>query len=261
MIKSAKKEALLATLKKMDTDHPEIGLLHEIQDFRDEKLIIIINDVLFVNIGVQKVIAHLIDYFTRVRLLSLVGCDGAAGDVDTGWLKNIKDQKLRSDIVDSLLLSGKLTGIEYCHVYCSTPFVLFGPEDKELYSRAGKLWEKITPLRNFLDKDKTESRIKEAMNNPKLAPLFTDFQEFIELDRRRAKAMANNQLRKMMEIGTETSAIICRGNLPKYIAEELSDQRISYAIIDPAKVAADDKNTYEKMFSEQNKNFDHYETM
>lgn len=249
-----KNKALLATLRKMNSNYPEIGLVRDILDCGDEKLMMIIQDTPFINIRVQKVIAHLIDYLTKIRVLSLVGCDGASGGVEisTDWLKRIKDQRLRSDVVDALFEEGKLTGLEYCHVFSSTPFVLFAPEDKKLYEQSVALWKKITPLRNFIDEEKTESRIMQAMNTPKWKPLFDDFQEFLILEQRRASAMVDNLDRKMQEMEVQTSALICKGNLPQNIVAELSQRRISYVIVDPAKAAADDKKTYEKMLSQQN---------
>ena len=254
MTTSAKQTALLATLRTMHSEHPEIGLVRDIQDLDSEKLMVVIHDSTFLNVSIQKVIAYLIDRLTKLRLLNIVGCDGAfRGELDTGWLKNIRDQEIRKTIADTLLKQGKLTGLEYCHIYSSTPFVYFGSEDEELYFQSGAIWEKITPLRNFLDEEKTVARINVAMNTPELKPLFDDFQEFLKLEQRRAKTMVDNLLRKMQEMGSETSALICRGNLPKHVIEELSHRRISYVVIDPAKAADDDRKTYEKMFEDQRK--------
>ena len=250
---SAKKTAILATLRTMHSEHPEIGLVRDIKDLGGEKIVLVIHDTPFVNVSIQKVIAVLIDRLVKLRFLSLVGCDGSSGEIDTGWLKDIRYQEFRDSIIDSLLESGKLTGLEYCHIYSSTPFVLLGTEDKKMYDQAAAVWEKLTPLRNFLDEEKTERRIREAMNIPKLKPLFDDFQEFLKLDQRRANVMVNNILRTMKEMDIEISALICRGNLPEYVVKDLSQRGISYVIIDPARAADDDKKTYEKIFEQQRK--------
>jgi len=258
MATSSTKKLLLEALQKM---HSSIGIIRITQDFGDDKLIVIIHGNRFINPDVQGVIALLIRYLVQIRVISLVGCDGAFGDVDTDWIKTAKDgdtpvkidQNTQRSIVDALLKAGELKGVEVARMLSSTPFTLFGPESKELYDRAAGLWEELTPLRDLLNRcatpEQQETTLREAMNSPQWKPLVAKFMEFVELDHQRANAIVDRMLEKMRGMNLQTSVIECQGNLPEYISNELSRRRISYIIIDPTKTTPDDIEKYEKVFA------------
>jgi len=130
MTTSAKKTALLTILRQM---HTQLGFVKQVRGTSDGKLLVILENSAFTNVSVQQAIYRILNYLVEIRVLNLVGCDGACGEVDTGWLRNVRDQNLRTQMTDSLFKDGKLTGVEYCHIYSTTPFVLFGVDDKDLW--------------------------------------------------------------------------------------------------------------------------------
>jgi len=246
------KEALLATLKSMGS---HLGFIDKIEIFGNHKLIIIIHDTPFINVSVSKVIYRILSRLIELRLTYLVAIDGAhSGDIDTGWLKGITDYSLKAEIVNSLFEKGELTAVEYLHMTSNTPFILFGPEDKELYDQAAKLWVEITPLWKFINKDRTEAQLQKALNDPSLRPLCYKFVEFENLDHKRADKILENVLNKMNEINCNIAVLICKGNLPEYISTNAKNEMISYVIINPSKASEDDIREYESRLNRQVKN-------
>lgn len=248
-IRDPKKKALLATLRSMNS---YLGLINKIEIFGDHKLIIIIHDTPFINVSVSEVIYRILSRLIELRLIPIVAIDGAhSGDVSTGWLKGITDYSLRGEVVDTLFEQGKLTAVEYLHVKSNTPFILFGPEDEQLYDQAAKLWVELAPLWKFINEDRSGAQIQKALNDPSLRSLCYKFAEFDTLDHKRADKILENMLNKMGEVNQDIAALVCKGNLPQYISTKAEDEFISYVIINPSNTSVDDINEYEKRLNEQ----------
>lgn len=100
---SNKSSLLLAELSHMPR---AVGAVAEERLFTEKCLVVLMHDCSFINVDVQRATVKLIDCVVNTRFVNLVACDGAYGDVDTGWLRNIGDLTLRKAIVDNLFEEG-----------------------------------------------------------------------------------------------------------------------------------------------------------
>ncbi|MCL2145425.1 MAG: nucleoside monophosphate kinase, partial [Endomicrobia bacterium] len=95
---------------------------------------------------VQKNISLIIDAFDKKYSLKNVYVEGAYGNVDIGWLTNVKDNELKNSVLENMLASGDITGTEYFAASKNKGNFLLGLEDKKIHrgniKRLGTLIEK-----------------------------------------------------------------------------------------------------------------------
>ncbi|MFC1501424.1 tetratricopeptide repeat protein [Elusimicrobiota bacterium] len=99
-----------------------------------DKVIVNIQD-LHCHYDAQKNISRLISILDKECNLKKIYVEGASGKVDTAWLSSIKDQALKSNIVNTLFKQGKLAGTEYYSINQNKPPVLMGMEDNDIYEK------------------------------------------------------------------------------------------------------------------------------
>jgi len=96
------------------------------------RVVINIQD-LHCNGEVQKNIAGILKLIDSKYKLSKVYVEGASGQLDTSWLVNIPDTKLRKALVEKMVDQGHLTGTEYFAALSGKKDILSGIEDEKLY--------------------------------------------------------------------------------------------------------------------------------
>lgn len=251
------KKDILAILKGVEKKESDLGIIIDKKIYNDNKLLIILHDFSFLSASNFKNTFNFIKFLINYRMINLVACDGAirCEEIDTGWISGIQDLDMQTKIADNLYESGKLTPVEYCHIWAknnNTPFILFGPEDEKLYLKANELFIKYAPLRKYiLENGNTESALLDASKIPEFQPLFGYFLEFDKVDHERAKIILQNLLKKMDEKKTEVVIMVGKGNIPKYISEIANEKKISHIIIDPTKSKDDNYVEFEKRIKEQ----------
>ena len=122
----------------------------------------------------QRNIARIIGAIDKKYPLKKIYIEGASGDVDTQWLANIKDDKYRRQITETLLDQGKLTGAEYYSVTAQKPDILAGIEDEKVYKENFVRLNRIINNKEIYKKALVELRgelelIKERHYNPQNA--------------------------------------------------------------------------------------------
>ncbi|GAB1401911.1 hypothetical protein MASR1M68_08220 [Elusimicrobiota bacterium] len=81
----------------------------------------------------QRNISTILEILDKKYGLERVYVEGAYGQVNTRWLSSIKDKKIKNEILNNMLESGRLTGSEYYAVESGRDEVLSGIEDKKTY--------------------------------------------------------------------------------------------------------------------------------
>ncbi|MBN1823733.1 MAG: ROK family protein, partial [Endomicrobiales bacterium] len=109
-----------------------LGRVTDGANFGTGSLIVVLQD-LHCHPEVQRNIAKIIGLIEERYGLGDIYVEGAAGHVSTSWVNTIKDERLRKDIVDSLMDTGKLTGTEYFSITNGKNRALKGLEDKRIY--------------------------------------------------------------------------------------------------------------------------------
>ena len=104
---------------------------------------------------VQKNISNIIEMFDKKYGVTNVYLEGAYGDVSTKWLtENIKNDKKKTEILNKILETGKLTGAEYYSAASDKTEIIKGLEKKEPYldnlKRFGDLLEKQDEIQIIL---------------------------------------------------------------------------------------------------------------
>ncbi|MBN1822679.1 MAG: tRNA-dihydrouridine synthase, partial [Endomicrobiales bacterium] len=121
-------------------------------------LVINIQD-LHCNPEVQKNISKILQILNEKQELGEVYVEGASGGVSTAWLEGIADEKMKYDVLESLIAEGRLTGAEYYSAVSGKPELLKGLENERLYKA------NFSRLTEIIESDKQVSRILEEVQN------------------------------------------------------------------------------------------------
>lgn len=122
-----------------------IGRITQGKYYGSSKVVINIQD-LHCHPEVQRNISRAVGLLIDKYKIGNVYVEGAAGNVNTGWLADVKEKQLRKDIVETLLDQGKLTGVEYYSIIEDRPDLIKGIEDEKPYEqnivRLGRMLER-----------------------------------------------------------------------------------------------------------------------
>jgi hypothetical protein len=254
---SARRDALVTVLKAMQK---KVGFVGPIVEGRDRRLLVIFRDSPITNISVIENTRVILSRLTDLRLIDLVGTEGAPkGELDTSLLTSIPDKNIQKKTIDGLMSKGRLSAAEYVAMNSTTPIHLYGAEDWPLYLQARDVWLKLAPLWEYLHEHEasmSQENLAKAVNtDPKLTQLARDYQQFDELVRRRADVFVTNLLQGMSEFDCEACALICRGHLPEYISSVADRKSLSHVIIDLAKTTKDQLRVYEELIGAKETDF------
>jgi hypothetical protein len=229
----------------------ETGTTFDLHDYGDEALLLIVTGLRYGNLGAAQTLADWFEATIARGYTGLIAVDGAFGDVDVSWLRDIDDQ-YKETALKSLFNSGKLTAAEYVAARSELPFVLFGADDQDLHRQAMQLWAKQAPLWKYIEEARPNAKVlqSEIEQNPKLRKLYPLFLKFDELDRRRAAKILENVLAKMKILDIPQALITCTGNLPKYVGERADEACVSHVDIGLADASTGDAKAYEKRLLE-----------
>lgn len=101
-------------------------------NIKDSKNVVINIQDLHANPQVQKNINAILNYLAANNDIKSIYLEGAGGKVDISWLKNL-DTKDKTEIADTLLNIGMLTGTEYFSINDTHNIPLYGLEDKTVH--------------------------------------------------------------------------------------------------------------------------------
>lgn len=250
MLWTERRNALINNLVAMPEDS---GISAVVHDCNDDKLLAIISGPRYTNQRVARALGRIIAALLSRRLTNLIATDGGWGDIDVSWLRNISDPELRKQITENMFSSGELTAGEYVAITSQMPFVLFGAEDQDLHRQATLLWAELAPLWKYIGvhHPSVEQMLAVLQHDRKLKKLYPTFLEFNKLDHQRASVILSNVLEKMRVIHTPQAALICIGNLPRYIGAESQEIHLSHIIIDIAGAAEGDVESYQEHLTER----------
>lgn len=120
-------------------------------------------------------------------------------------------------------------------------------EDETLYRRATEIWNELEPLWTAAANPPVPHAI--------IAKDMSKFQQFDQLDHERARLFAAKLLDKMRTQNTDTSLLICRGNLPEYICVEFAKRQVSYCVVEPAVTSPSSIEAYKERMRRQREIF------
>jgi len=109
-----------------------VGRVTAAKCFRGSKTVINIQD-LHCHGEVQKNISRILSLIDEKCGFKKIYIEGAEGVLDTSWINEIRDEKLRASVIDCLVESGRLNGAEYYSMVSNKPKLLQGMEDKKVY--------------------------------------------------------------------------------------------------------------------------------
>ncbi len=124
---------------------PSIGLVTKAVDFGSSEIIINIQD-LHSHPQTQRNIAKIISYLDGKYKLSELFLEGAYGTVDTKWLSRLEENELGRQMIEDLVESGQLGGVEYYSAINNKDCIIKGIEDKNIYEENIKLLNEIIDL-------------------------------------------------------------------------------------------------------------------
>ncbi|GEM_PF-7101403 len=124
---------------------PSIGLVTKAVDFGSSEVIINIQD-LHSHPQTQRNIAKIISYLDGKYKLSELFLEGAYGTVDTKWLSRMEENELGRQMIEDLVESGQLGGVEYYSAINNKDGIIKGIEDKSIYEENIKLLNEIIDL-------------------------------------------------------------------------------------------------------------------
>lgn len=94
------------------------------------------------NLEAQQNIAAIISSIVNNRHISLVGLEGAQGEVDVSNFTSFPIAEVKRDVCAAFLATGNLSGSEYALINSETPFSLVGIESAGLYAQNYELFLK-----------------------------------------------------------------------------------------------------------------------
>jgi len=162
------------------------------------------------NWSVRWAIGKTLDHFKWVKV---VGQDGAWEPIDTSLVYSIPDERIKQDVALYFLKGLLISPAEYANILRGEKIILLlGIENRDLYNRAQKFYR----------------------SQP----------SFLRHQVERAHAIVKNLLKEMEKRGEVFSAVICSGDLPDLVSEELERRGISYAVIRPKMSHPSDRKIY-----------------
>lgn len=177
-------------------------------------------------------ITQALSLFVRKVSLQLVCQDGAHGYIDTSPLRTYPVAEIREETALKFLQDLKISPGEYCSVINpDKTFLLCGAEDMQLYDKAGKLWKRMH-LQFDQSTELFQSKDQQKVN------------QFVEFEFDRALAIVTNLLQRMDKHNVSAAALVCCGNLPVHVCENLQLRNISYAKIIPNERDTDKSEDY-----------------
>ncbi|MGA2089938.1 MAG: hypothetical protein ABSH12_00560 [Endomicrobiales bacterium] len=121
-----------------------LGSITSSKDFKSDISVITIQD-LHCNAEVQKNISKILRTLDEKYGLTTVYVEGGNGDIDTSWLESLSNERIRKNIAEALVDSGRLTGSEYYSITTNKPHLLKGLEVEKLHKenilRLGRIIE------------------------------------------------------------------------------------------------------------------------
>ena len=101
----------------------------------------------------QKNIVSILDFLVNNYNVKNIYFEGAIGNLDFGWLNSIKDENIKKNIANKLLIDGKITGAEYFGFFNKKKNIFFkGLEDEQIYKENFTLLEKMYEKRAVIQK-------------------------------------------------------------------------------------------------------------
>lgn len=197
------------------------GRFAYIDDYDSRELVLVFHDTPW-NVSVRLAIATVLEDLALRRMIDLVGEDGATFPlyINTTHLSTYPNAQVRRDVGLYFLKQLRISPAEYCHSvmdaqFSKSPFILCGLENPELHEQAKDAWLK------------------------------QDMERFMDLDLQRGALMAKNLLTKCREHGVIKAGIVCCGNLPEIICENLMELEISYTLFEPKVTGKDNRQQYD----------------
>ncbi|MFH1319445.1 MAG: hypothetical protein ABII90_02175 [Bacteroidota bacterium] len=124
---------------------PGYGRCTDSKLFDSKQIVINIQD-LHCHPEVQRNISNILESLNKKYGLKNIYVEGGYGSIDTSWICNIKDKKVKKEIIENLIDQGRLTGTEYYSVISNKPNLLKGIEDEAIHKanivRLGKILNK-----------------------------------------------------------------------------------------------------------------------
>lgn len=108
----------------------EYGKITSFKDAKSDTTVINIQD-LHCHPQTQKNISKIIEQIKDKYNLTSIYVEGGYGDINTGWLDEIKDKQIKKQVINKLLEEGILTGSEYFVLSSGTKNVDFKGIDEE----------------------------------------------------------------------------------------------------------------------------------
>lgn len=196
-----------------------LGVLRDYHlDVKDVRFVLIFQDNPE-NWSVRWSIAQILDFFKEINLACQVGTSERIDNIDgMHLLKTIPDDSLRDEVARYFFRKLVIHPAEYANLHRSKyPCELYGVEDPQLY--------------------------EEALH------LFTKQSKFLPHQIVRAKVIVKNMLELMKDKRQDAVTLICDGDLPDLVSEELESLRISYAVVRPVMTYPSDKGLYQVLLA------------
>ncbi|MGA2089920.1 MAG: trehalase family glycosidase, partial [Endomicrobiales bacterium] len=146
---------------------PYLGKITDARFYGSKEIVINIQD-LHCHSEVQKNISAIIKLLNEKLGVEKVYLEGAVGAVDTSWLGNFPDKKLKTEVAQALIEKGMITGAEYYSVLSGKPQLITGLENEQLYT------ENVGRLNRILSDRKKMEGIVTALTK-QLEPLSETF--------------------------------------------------------------------------------------
>ncbi|MDR1195869.1 MAG: hypothetical protein LBL00_05270, partial [Endomicrobium sp.] len=115
--------------------------------FKGERLVVNIQD-LHSHEETQRNISAVLSYLDAKYKIDNIYVEGAVGEIDSAWLKNIKKTSYGEAVIERLMKDARLSGAEYFALQSERGIVLKGLENEKLYIENLKRLKEIYAVRN-----------------------------------------------------------------------------------------------------------------
>ncbi len=184
------------------------------------------------NWSAQRSIAKILQLFLRKGFIQLVGVDASCGDLEALCLREYPVPEVRNRTALRFLKSLQLSGPEYCSIVNpDKSLVVCSLEEPELLDRARALWRSQS--------DRTFHPLVGPWSSPGITV-------FADLEARRSAAMIGHLQERFARHHLTAAALVCGGNLPGRIGQELQRRRVSRARVRPRASGPDDLERYRR---------------
>jgi len=131
--------------ESMSVIKQEYGKVTAIQDSSSDITVVNIQD-LHCHEQTQRNISEIIKTLDKNYALKAIFIEGGYGPIDVSWVNKVKDEKIKSLIIEKMLQDGYLTGAEYYVIQNSKYNLLKGIEERDIHQsnldRLSKIMEK-----------------------------------------------------------------------------------------------------------------------